>query len=92
MEVRGVRIQGLWSPPVAGLTACRAHLTAAGAVKLGQATASESVCGSKWGTRFLGFGRHLGVRTSATAGQHGVRTACARRRVLLVDDLVDSCP
>lgn len=49
MEVRGVRIQGVWSPPVAGLTACRAHLIAAGAVKLGQATASESVCGSKWG-------------------------------------------
>ena len=36
VEVRAVRVQGVWCPPVAGLTVCRAHLAAAGAVKLGQ--------------------------------------------------------
>ena len=39
-----------------------------------------------------GFGRHLRTRTSATAGQDGVRTACARRREVLVVDLLDPCP
>ena len=48
--------------------------------------------GASGGTRFLGFAGHLSTRTSATAGQDGIRTACARRRVLLVDELVDSCP
>ena len=48
--------------------------------------------GASGGTRLLGFAGHLSVRTSAGAGQDGIRTACARWRVLLVDDLVDSCP
>ena len=49
--------------------------------------------GAQGGYRVIpGFGRHLSTRTSATAGQDGVRAACARRAALLVVDLLDPCP
>ena len=47
---------------------------------------------ARGGTGVTRFAGHLCLHTCATAGQDGVRTACARRRVLLVDDLFDSSP
>ena len=86
------RVQGVWRPPAARLTTCRAHLAASGAVMLGQSGHLGGRVGTGGGRAVAGFGRHLGTRSSGTAGQDGVRVACPRRRAVLVVDKVDLGP
>ena len=77
------------APPCGPSDTCRAHLAASGAVMLGQSGHLGGRVGTGGGRAVAGFGRHLGTRSSGTAGQDGVRLACPLRAAAGVDVEVD---